>query len=122
MCEDSTCMPTPDEARALIRAGYGARLATYQVQPDPERFAWVGPAPAGSEGARGLPDSKRGCTFHVGGRCELHNLGLKPWEGRMAHHSRAWQPIRLAAMRSWRGKQFVSVLATLDRTNAAEGR
>ena len=114
MCANSTCLPTPEEARALIRAGYGSRLATYRFQPDPERWAFVGPAPKGQEGARDLPHTMAGCTFFDGKHCELHDLGLKPLEGRLAHHTRPWQPIRLHMATHWKGKQFQSVLAMLE--------
>lgn len=116
MCADSTCLPTPDEARDLIRRGFGARLATYRFHPDPEKLAAVGPAPAGREGARDLPMTKTGvpCTFFDGQHCELHAAGLKPWEGRMALHDRPWQPIRMALLRSWAGRRFDSVVVALD--------
>lgn len=114
MCARTTCLPTPDEARALIRAGFADRLATYRFWPQGAGMDYVGPAPAGQEGSRDLPNTKAGCTFHKGGLCELHDLGLKPWEGRVAHHTRDSQPIRQAVMRSWKGKQFDSVVATLN--------
>ena len=31
-------------------------------------------------------EKKECCTFFVNGKCELHNLGLKPTEGRYASH------------------------------------
>ncbi len=31
--------------------------------------------------------SPRGCTFWKNGLCELHSLGLKPSQGKLAHHS-----------------------------------
>ena len=115
MCAHSTCLPTPDEARALIRAGFADRLATYQWLDAPgKRF--VGPAPRGQDGARDLPHTRTGCTFFDGRHCELHSLGLKPLEGRVAHHTRHWYPIRLHVQAHWRGKQFESVRAMLDRT------
>lgn len=116
MCAGSTCLPTPDEARALIKAGYGDRLATYRFAPDLEKLAFVGPAPKGQEGARDLKHTRRGCTFFDGKHCELHGLGLKPLEGRLAHHTRRWEPIRMGMAAHWRGKSFNSVLATLSRS------
>jgi hypothetical protein len=116
MCASSTCLPTPAEARELVRRGYGSRLATYRFEPDPQKLSFVGPAPAGMEGARDLPHTRTGpCTFFHGGRCDLHNPGLKPLEGRLAHHTRHWVPVRLHVAEHWRGKQFESVCAMLER-------
>jgi len=120
MCEHSTCMPTPAEARALIRAGFGRRLTTYRFYPDPTRLAMVAPAPKGQEGAHDLPHSRACCTFFTAGKCELHNLGLKPLEGRLTHHDRDWLPIRMEVAGHWRGRQFDSVLATLNSTTLQE--
>lgn len=119
-CARSTCLPTPDEARALIRAGLGDRLATYEF--DGQRF--VGPAPKGQEGARGLWHTRHegGCTFFDGRHCELHARGLKPLEGRLAHHDRPWLPVRLHVMAHWRGKQFESVDKALYRMSIGEQR
>lgn len=117
MCANTTCLPTPDEARALIRAGFGDRLATYRHP----LLGWqmVGPAPKGMEGARDLTDTKRGCTFFDGQHCELHSIGLKPLEGRLAHHSRPWQPIRMHIASHWKGKRFESVVAMLNKHETA---
>ena len=117
MCAASSCLPTPAEARALIRRGYGARLSTYAFAPDPESMRYVGPSPKGQEGARDLWNTAcAACTFHTDdGRCELHDLGLKPLEGRIAHHDRPFQQVRLHVMATWKGRQFESVRAALDR-------
>lgn len=116
MCEHSTCLPTPDEARALIRAGHGARLATYAFAPDPSKLRFVGPAVRGSEGGRGLAHTRGGaCTFYADGKCSLHDAGLKPLEGRLALHDRPWLPVRMHVAATWKGRQFDSVLAALHR-------
>lgn len=101
----------------MILAGYGARLATYRFEPDPAALACVGPAPAGKEGARDLATSRTnaGCTFFDGKHCTLHNLGLKPLEGRLAHHTRAWVGVRLEVLKHWRGRRFESVVTMLDK-------
>ncbi len=105
MCAHSTCLPTPDEAKKLIDAGYGDRLARYEWQG----CGWavpnaVGPAPKGKAG-KTLSTTQAGeCTFRLeDGRCELHDKGLKPLEGRLARHDRPWQPIRIEVLRHWVG-------------------
>ena len=120
MCAASTCLPTPEQARQLIRLGYAPRLATYSFPESEVRF--VGPAPAGKEGARDLPDTLQGrCAFHVDGLCELHAPGLKPLEGTLAHHDRHWLPIRMHMAAHWRGKRFDSVMALLERSSGSAG-
>ena len=110
MCANSTCLPTPDEARKLIDAGYATRLATYKFYPLDDGPRFLGPAPLGKHMSEDLKDTQSRCTFYTDeGLCELHSLGLKPLEGRIAHHDRPWQPIRLVAMGSWKNKQFFSV-------------
>lgn len=117
MCATSTCLPTPEGARELIRRGFGPRLASYRFAPDPQTLAFVGPAPKGREGARNLMHTMGGaCTFFDGEHCELHALGLKPLEGQLALHDRPWQVVRLHICSTWKGKQFDSVLAMLERS------
>jgi hypothetical protein len=115
MCQHSTCLPTPEGARALIRAGHGARLATYLLATDAGLRRFVGPAPAGLEGAADVPNTRGRCTFATDAGCELHASGLKPLEGQLAHHSRPWLPIRMQVGGEWRGRQFESVSAMLRR-------
>lgn len=115
MCAGSTCLPTPAEARALIQAGYGPRLATFKFSPHEDKLRFVGPAPKGGEGARDVNNSRCACTFFDGKDCELHALGLKPLEGRLAHHTRDWLEVREHVASTWRGKQFHSVTAALNK-------
>lgn len=118
MCAGSTCLPTPDEARRLIRAGYATRLATYHFAG----LSFVGPAPAGREGALNLTHTRYGaCTFFREGLCELHDKGLKPLEGRIAHHDRHWLDVRLEVEQHWRGRRFDSVLAALRKKGSEHG-
>ncbi len=77
------CLGTPEDINKLINAGYADRLAPTlwaagismgvtdrrikMVQPRQEDNGW--------------------CTFFHDGKCELHDTGLKPTEGRLSHHS-----------------------------------
>jgi hypothetical protein len=120
MCNSSTCLPTPQEARELLRRGYAERLATYRFMPDPAQLAVLGPAPRGQEGAEDLPHTQAGpCTFFHNGLCELHDLRLKPLEGRLAHHSIPWQPVRMHLLSHWKGRQFDSVTTAWRRQRRA---
>lgn len=86
-CEAMPCWPTPNEAEKIIAAGLGRRLMNdYWVGDDmfPETHL-VGPAIRGIEGYI-APYFKAGpCTFLTKDKkCELHDKGLKPLEGRTA--------------------------------------
>jgi len=78
MCQEP-CWPSPDEAQGLIDAGYSERLMPgiwWRVEEGAVHVL------SPSRQANRL--SKR-CTFQDRrGLCELHDLGLKPMEGRLA--------------------------------------
>lgn len=80
MCH-TACLGTPQDILRLIDAGYADRLSyaewavglihgimtkTIPMVQAEERNGW--------------------CTFYLNGLCELHDKGLKPTEGRLAHH------------------------------------
>ena len=73
------CLPTPSQALELMQLGMTRRL-NIVLCDNPDR--------------RGLPIQtlmpryRDGfCTFFNGGRCTLHNRGLKPMEGALAIHN-----------------------------------
>ena len=41
------------------------------------------------------------CTFYHNGLCELHDLGLKPTEGRLSHHSITKENYKFGKSLSW---------------------
>jgi len=104
MCANSTCLPSPEEARNLIKLGYGPSLAHYKFGGGGEL---VGPAPLGMENQKNLPHTRFGpCTFFKNNLCTLHEKGLKPLEGRLAHHSLPWIPIRVHLLNLWTGERI----------------
>lgn len=71
----------------MIKAGFADRLALDWGKSRDQMV--VAPAYQGNEGgtyAENLPVGTP-CTFLKDGKCELHNLGLKPSECKFAHHS-----------------------------------
>lgn len=85
------CWPTPDEAKAIIGVGLGDKLMVdYWINIDRPDTDILCPAVPGYEG-RGAPswrefsDKDSRCVFQsADGLCELHDMGLKPIEGRLS--------------------------------------
>jgi hypothetical protein len=69
-----------------MEKGYGNRLM-YDNLPGGEDL--IKPALKGYEGRQSPWETHTfcGCTFWHEGKCELHVLGLKPLQGKLAHHS-----------------------------------
>lgn len=87
MCSRRPCWPTPDEAKKIIDAGYGDKLMLDWWDADENvghDIYLVSPACVGSEGDNAPYWPETPCTFFKDGLCELHDLGLKPIEGRLA--------------------------------------
>jgi len=89
-CEDCRfmcrvpCWPFPHEAVRLIRRGYGQRLRTMQWHLNEEKSARIlRPLFTGGD----LDDARCVLQDPETGLCELHDLGMKPFEGRIAHHA-----------------------------------
>jgi len=91
------CWGTPDNINKLIEAGYGDRLMMdyyYHSDGTNEKTLVVSPALKEFEGQKApfIPRSEQGCTFWKDGLCELHNLGLKPIEGKLASCKQEFTP------------------------------
>ena len=91
------CLGTPEDILRLINAGYKERLAITHW--------WVGIA----RGKLDFPvimiqarqEENGYCTFFHDGLCELHDLGLKPTEGRLSHHSITKENFKFGKSLSW---------------------
>lgn len=81
------CTGTPDDIQNLIDAGYGDRLCCDDFPGDMEKF--IKPALKGYEAKEPPFETMtfEGCTFWKNGKCELHDKGLKPLQGKIAHHN-----------------------------------
>lgn len=85
-----TCIGTPEETVKLIEAGLDSRLTLKHnyilYGTDHERLIYfLCPAPKEQEGQVWRHNNY--CTFFQDGNCALHARGLKPVEGRVAHHT-----------------------------------
>lgn len=91
------CLGTPEDILRIINAGYKERLAITHW--------WVGIA----RGKLDFPvimiqarqEENGYCTFYHDGLCELHDLGLKPTEGRLSHHSITKENFKFGKSLSW---------------------
>lgn len=85
MCQ-GPCCGTPKEMKELITRGFGSRLMFDDL---PGGSDLLKPALKGYEGKKApwQTASKEGCTFWINGKCELHSSGLKPIQGKLAHHT-----------------------------------
>ncbi|SOD80813.1 hypothetical protein SAMN06269250_1575 [Spirosoma fluviale] len=103
MCRTSPCFPTPKEAISLIQRGYQdqLQLTIYTDQKTERLHSAITPK----------FDQKLGCTFqNRQGLCELHSLGLKPTEGRLAHHSLADDGLRVSVCDTWETQEGIDVI------------
>jgi hypothetical protein len=89
-CESRPCWGTPEEIQAIIVAGHGDRLWNdWWVGGGTEGndIQILSPASVGQEGGRApdFPGGENKCAFLTeNNKCELHEPGLKPYEGRVA--------------------------------------
>lgn len=101
------CWGTPADIRRIIDAGYGDRLSIDCYSKDPAVYFLL-PAVKGYEGKvtpRNQTGHGQGCTFWTADKlCSLHDAGLKPTEGRMAHHHPVFK--HGDWLQPWIGKQW----------------
>ncbi len=88
MCMHEPCVLTPSEARALIDAGFQDKLTIDWVDNAagaPVYYYLLCGAVGWVKQMRTDDTQKTRCTFlGADNRCELHELGLKPTEGKVA--------------------------------------
>lgn len=76
----SPCLPTPYDAIKLIQNGFSNQLQVIN---------WYSPYRKGDDVLLIAPKQQENgyCVFFQDGLCKLHNIGLKPTEGKLSHHS-----------------------------------
>lgn len=93
MCH-APCCGTPEDIKNLMENGYGNRLMLddWNSSGCP---TLIKPALCTYEGEKAPfhTTSKKGCTFWKKGKCQLHKIGLKPLQGKLAHHDRSQNEI-----------------------------
>lgn len=94
MCRTRVCWGTPEDALKLIKAGFGNRLMNDywlggRYDDGYSDISLLCPASTGYDGLMAPEERKLlgPCVFLTSeGMCELHTLGLKPTECRLAIH------------------------------------
>lgn len=109
-CARRPCWPTPEEADKILDAGFARRLMRDWWVDEPYVYI-ICPANegCGGEDAPSWP-SPSPCLLFKNGLCELHGLGLKPFEGRAAHHDNDGSTVHKDVADTWRttkGKEVV---------------
>tara|TARA_Y100000310_G_scaffold63233_1_gene58526 strand:+ start:609 stop:1097 length:489 start_codon:yes stop_codon:yes gene_type:complete len=89
-CQSRVGWPTPDEAQALIDAGYAGRLMLdFWIKDDrvDADVLILAPAALECEGKQAPSNPIAACSFFSAeGLCNLHDAGLKPFECKVAKH------------------------------------
>lgn len=77
------CLGTPEDIKKLIDAGYAESLMATQwaVGLVLGKLDYTIPM------VQAIQKENGWCIFYDNGLCTLHNLNLKPTEGRLSHHS-----------------------------------
>lgn len=95
-CRRAPCLGTPQDIWALMKAGYKDKLS----------FTLWEVGYVLGELDFGIPmvqptQTPQGCVFFKDGLCELHDLGLKPTEGKLSYHTLGLDNLIFSKTLSW---------------------
>jgi hypothetical protein len=108
MCMTSPCFPTPQEVEVLIEEGFGDQLSPTKFINIQDGKVYNVIAPIGIQTAHnigGINIMLPTCVFFKDKKCQLHNLCLKPLEGRLASHNNTEEQslaLRLKVLETWK--------------------
>lgn len=77
------CLGTPKDIKRLIDKGYKNSLLPSLWMVGVMLGELSFPIPM----VQAIRTDEGWCVFHIAGLCKLHDLGLKPTEGRLSHHT-----------------------------------
>lgn len=114
MCR-APCCGSVEDFEKLIEAGYASRLMFDDLPSVNDGGDILKPALKGYEGQQAPwhTDSFMGCTFwDENGKCQLHNLNLKPILGRLAHHepNLDYDQYSLISKKDWESERAFSLI------------
>ena len=114
MCQRRPCWPTPLDAQRLIDAGYADRLMIdWWFDRAQNKTVYVlTPAIAGRESGEAPAHPTGRCAFlNENNLCDLHDLDLKPTEGRIALcHDRTPADLHEQIGQTWDGDEGRGVI------------
>ena len=85
MCQRTPCLGTPQDILAIIEAGYVDKVCYTEWAAGIVLGHIKEPIPMVQIKTKdGNRDNS--CVFYNDGQCDLHESGLKPTEGKLAHH------------------------------------
>ena len=85
MCQRVPCLGTPHDILAVINAGYIDKVCFTEWAAG--MFLGHITRPIDMVQIKSKGNGLNGeCVFYNDGKCELHESGLKPTEGKLAHH------------------------------------
>ena len=125
MCQRRPCWPTPLDAQRLIEAGYADRLMLdWWFDRVQNKTVYVlTPAIVGRESGEAPAHPSGRCTFlNQENLCDLHDLDLKPTEGRIALcHDRTPPDLHEQIGQTWDADEGRSVIDRWE-ANPPRGR
>jgi len=122
MCKRRPCWPSPQEAKAIIDAGFSNRL-WLDWWLGASIIYVIGPAAKGQEENKVVSWPAGECTFLTSeGLCELHNLELKPIEARKADHRKQDPSLHQKVAMLWDSLEGRQVVEQWDREIGLENR
>lgn len=112
MCSRQVCIGTPDDILKIAEAGYAHLLVP---------TTWAAGIYAGIPPIQmvQLSPGANGCCMFENGLCKLHDKGLKPTEGVLAHHSNdptaRESHVTVATAKTWTDdRHYHTVLKIID--------
>lgn len=103
----SPCFPTPKEAETLFEEGFEEQMAATKFIDISTGKAYNVIAPLAVETVYDIDGVKimlKSCVFFKNKKCLLHDLCLKPLEGRLADHNNTEEEsleLRLKVLKEW---------------------
>ena len=86
MCQRTPCLGTPQDILAIIEAGYVDKVCYTEWAAGMYLGHIARPIPMVQIKSISVGTKDGCCVFFHDGKCDLHESGLKPTEGRLSHH------------------------------------
>lgn len=94
MCQRTPCLGTPQDILAIIEAGYVDKVCYTEWAAGMYLGHIARPIPMVQIKSISVGTKDGCCVFFHDGKCDLHESGLKPTEGRLSHHEVSVRELR----------------------------